>query len=230
VTGRHHEEFDRRARNYQRLDERLASRTRFFAAAALTNIVLAELCRQRARWIWISQSTLGTLMTLGALLEALNLQRAVSIQTEDGSPSRLDASFVEMEQTFVESVLRQWAQDRPPRYRRLIAELDRLLRAVAKGILPPQCSANIRRYGQVLRSVSQTSGRCPSFAICADRIRIGNALIEDARQRELVHPSTTSISLLGKAASSSQSSSSSRVWKTSSSIFPAPRNSWSFER
>lgn len=201
------QEFRRRARHYGDLDARLAARTRFFAAAALTNIVLAELCSHRGRWLWISRSTVGSLLNLGAMLETLNLQRAARLASEGGSGPRLDASFVEMEQAFVESVLQQWAQDNAPRYRQLIAELDRLLRAVARGLMPVQCSADVRRYMRVLRSVRVTAGRSPSFADCTDRIRIGNALIEEARRS--CQPSTTSIWLLGRAASSSQSSSSS---------------------
>jgi hypothetical protein len=108
-------------------------------------------------------------------------------------------------------MLQKWSRDNVPWYRQLIAELDRLLRATChvtgRGVLPVQCSADVRRYMQVLRSVSVRSGRSPSFGDCADRIRIGNALIEEARRTG--QPSTTSISLLGKAASSSQSSSSS---------------------
>jgi hypothetical protein len=183
VTGSHHEEFDRRARNYLRLDARLASHTRFFAAAALTNNVLAELSIQRARWMWISQTTLSALLTLGGMLEALNLRRAQSLDAESSSGASLDSSFVEMEQAYVESVLRGWADTCVPRYNRLIAELDRLLLAVANGVLPPRCSPNVRRYEQVLRSVTRAAGRCPSFAICADRISIGKALINEARQR-----------------------------------------------
>jgi len=184
VAGSYHEEFDRRARNYRHLDARLAAHTRFFAAAALTNSVLAELCTHRARWMWISQTTLGTLLTLGGMLEALNLRRADSLDAQSTSGASLDASFVEMEQAYVESVLCGWARSCAPRHNRLIIELDRLLLAVANGLLPPQCSSNVRRYAEVLRSVTRAAGRCPRFAICADRISIGRALILEARQRQ----------------------------------------------
>jgi hypothetical protein len=184
VTASHQEEFDRRACNYRHLDARLAAHTRFFAAAALTNSVLAELCTHRARWLWISQTTLGTLMTLGGMLEALNLRQAGSLDAQGISGASLDASFVEMEQAYVESVLCGWARSCAPRYNRLIAEVDRLLLAVANGLLPPQCSPNVRCYEQVLRSVTRAAGRCPRFAICADRISIGKALIHEARQRQ----------------------------------------------
>ena len=192
MTDFHREEFDRRARNYLHLDARLAAHNRFFAAAALTNSVLAELCTHRARWMWISQTTLGALLTLGGMLEPLNLRRADSLDapgtSDAGGPSgaSLDASFVEMEQAYVESVLCGWARSCAPRYNRLIAELDRLLLAVANGLLPPQCSPNVRRYEQVLRTVTRAAGRCPRFAICADRISIGKALIHEARQRQPV--------------------------------------------
>jgi len=184
VSDSHQEAFDRRARNYLHLDARLAAHTRFFAAAALTNSVLAELCTHRARWMWISQTTLGTLSTLGGMLETLNLRRADSLDPRADSGASLDASWVEMEQAYVESVLCGWARSCAPRYNRLIAELDRLLLAVANGLLPPRCSPNVRRYEQVLRSVTRAAGRCPRFAICADRISIGKALIQEARRRQ----------------------------------------------
>jgi hypothetical protein len=184
VTDSHREEFDRRARNYLHLDARLAAHTRFFAAAALTNSVLAELCTHRARWMWISQTTLGTLLTLGGMLETLNLRRADSLDAQGSSGTSLDASFVEMEQAYVESVLCGWARNCAPRYNRLISELDRVLLAVANGLLPPQCSPNVRRYGEVLRAVTRAGGRCPRFGICADRISIGRALILEARERQ----------------------------------------------
>jgi len=186
VTDSHREEFDRRARHYLHLDARLAAHTRFFAAAALTNSVLAELCTHRARWMLISQTTLGTLLTLGGMLEALNLGRADTLDARGSSGTSLDASFVEMEQAYVESVLCGWGRSCAPRYNRLIVELDRLLLAVANGLLPPRCSPDVRRYEQVLRSVARAAGRCPRFAICADRISIGKALIHEARQRQPV--------------------------------------------
>jgi hypothetical protein len=77
------QEFRRRARDYQRLDRDLAVHTRFFAAAALTNTVLAELCVHRARWLWVSRATLSSLLTLGGMLEGLNLDRARCLATRD---------------------------------------------------------------------------------------------------------------------------------------------------
>jgi hypothetical protein len=91
------QEFHRRARHYRHLDAQLAARTRFFAAAALTNTVLAELSDHRGRWLWISNATLGALLTLGGMLETLNLRRAASLARQSGSGARLDASFVAME-------------------------------------------------------------------------------------------------------------------------------------
>jgi hypothetical protein len=68
-----YEQFARRADTYQCLDECLGAHTRFFAAAALTNRVLAELCAHRAPWFPIS---CDSMVALGAILEKLNLQRA----------------------------------------------------------------------------------------------------------------------------------------------------------
>jgi len=176
------EEFTRRAHTYSRLDERFAGHTKFFAAAALTNTVLAQLSAHRVRWLCISRTTLGALMSLGGRLETVNLRCADQIGRPARPPGSLDASFIRMEQSIVESVLRNWARICAPRYHRLIAELDGLLQTVATGRLPLPNSPAVRRYADVLRSVTQTSGRCPSFASCEDRINIGTALIQEARR------------------------------------------------
>jgi hypothetical protein len=201
-------EFSRRAFTYSCLDERFARYTRFFAAAALTNAVLAELATHRARWVCVSRTTIGALISLGGLLEVINLRCARRLEVLPPS-SGLDLTFVETEQAYVESVLRSWLRHSARRHNRIINELDRLLRGVATGPLPLPGSVAVRRYARVLRAVTMTSGHYPSFASCDDRIKIGAALILEARQ--LDQPSTTSISLLGSAASSSQSSSSSRM-------------------
>jgi hypothetical protein len=176
-----HAEFYRRACTYSHLDERFARYTRFFAAAALTNTVLAELSTHRARWICISRTTIGALITLGGLLEALNLSRARRLEVE-AAAGGLDATFVQMEQSYVESVLRTWSRSSAPRYHQLIAELDGLLRVITTGRVPIPGSVHVRRYARVLRTVTLASGRCPSFASCDDRIKIGTALIHEARQ------------------------------------------------
>jgi hypothetical protein len=176
-----HAEFARRAERYSSLDQRLAGYTRFFGAAALTNAVLAELCAHRARWIWLSPPTISAMMSLGGYLEAVNVNCARSIERAIRSPGSLDASFIEMEQVVVESILRNWARRCMPRYRQLIAELDRVLGVVASGWVPLRSSAHVHQYIKVLRVVKATAGRCPSFASCADRMRIGNALIAEIR-------------------------------------------------
>jgi hypothetical protein len=179
-----HEQFDRRACTYQRLDERLGARTRFFAAAALTNRVLAELCVHRARWLWISRESIVALAALGAILEQFNLQRAQDIRHKMQSSTELDFSFVQMEQALVETVLLRWARSDISRYQRLIAELDRVLCAAAAS-LPIRGSLSVRRYARVLRLLTGTSGRCLSFGSRSDRISIGQALIEEARKTRL---------------------------------------------
>jgi len=177
-----YDEFAGRARRYCCLDERFLHRTRFFAAAALTNTVLAELCAHRARWLCVSPKTIGALAWLGGRLEAVNVDRASCLDREGGAPRWVDISFIEMEQTVVEAVLRGWAEACSPRYRHLINEVDGLLRAVSSGLLPLRCSGNVHRYTQVLRSVATTAGRCPSFAVREDRINIGKALIAQVRR------------------------------------------------
>jgi hypothetical protein len=176
-----YEQFARRANTYQYLDESLGAHTRFFAAAALTNRVLAELCVHRARWFWISCDSMVALGALGAILEESNLQRAEQIRDEEQSSSALDASLIEMEQATVESVLLKWAQCGTCRYGNLIADLNRILHAAAMS-LPIRGSVSVRRYAQVLRLLAATLGRDLSFGSQSDRIRIGQALVEEARR------------------------------------------------
>jgi hypothetical protein len=177
-----HWEFAGRARRYAYLDERLADRTRFFAAAAVTNAVLAELCAHRMRHLWLSDAAVDSLAILGRLLELVNLKRADCIEHE-WRPSRwLDYSFIEMEQSVVELTLRRWAL---PQHRRLVTELDGLLRAVAQAHLPVGGSWNVQLYARVLRSLPLKLGRYPSFAVRGDRVEIGHELVRNVRRMSL---------------------------------------------
>jgi hypothetical protein len=178
MTSSPYEQFAQRAHRYRCLDEQLATRTRFFAAAALTNSVLAELCVHPARWLWISCDSIVALAALGGRLERANLERVRHIRHDTRSSMWLDCSFIEMEQVLVESVLHGWAQSCAPRYHRFISELDRIFHAVAAG-LPLRGSPDVRRYVRVLRSVTEKSGRYLSFASRNDRVRIGKALIQE---------------------------------------------------
>jgi hypothetical protein len=104
VTSSLYQQFAHRARGYRYLDEHLATRTRFFAAAALTNSVLAELCAHPARWLWISCDSIVALAALGGMLERANLERARHIGCEMRSSMSLDCSLIEMEQTLVDEL------------------------------------------------------------------------------------------------------------------------------
>ena len=71
------EVFEQRREVYAQLDARLASRTRFFAAAALTNSVLAQLFRFVPGHALHDSYRL--LSDVGAILETANLQFAHDI-------------------------------------------------------------------------------------------------------------------------------------------------------
>lgn len=180
ITESTYEQFARRADTYQCLDQCLGAHTRFFAAAALTNRVLAELCAHRARWLWISCDSMLALVELGAILETSNLHSAKDIGGAKQSSAALDASLIEMEQAIVQSVLLRWARGGGWRYRNFISELDRILLAAATR-LPIRSSISVRRYAQVLRLLTTRSGRKLSFGSQRDRISIGHALVEQAR-------------------------------------------------
>jgi hypothetical protein len=174
------DQFAERAHRYERLDQALGGGTRFFAAAALTNRVLAELCAHRTRWAVVSASTIAALLELGCVLETVNVAWARSLLQQAGTCRGLDSRFIEIEQCIVERVLGNWARHRAQRYQHVVGEVDNLLRRVAAGLIP-LCSPNAARYRRVLKAVSAAAGRSPSFAVLQDRIRIGGALLEECR-------------------------------------------------
>jgi hypothetical protein len=58
------------------------------------------------------------------------------------------------------------------------------LLAVGSGFLPLRPSIGMRRYADILRSVTLATRRSLSFARCEDRVNIGKAVVRSARRLE----------------------------------------------
>lgn len=187
-------DFERRARLYSELDRRLGTETRFYAAAALTNRVLAQLCVHRRGCIGVSVSTLTYLARLGAHLERVNVGWATEIAhgrypwaalqaVSVGAARELDSALVSMEQTVVDWHLSQLGDFEARNRSQVVRQIDRILNWAPHGLslLPRVHSAHA--YGQVLRRVAREIGRSLRFALREDRIRIGLGLIGYASSR-----------------------------------------------
>jgi hypothetical protein len=187
-------EFQRRARLYADLDRRLSPETRFYAAAALTNMVLAQLCVHRRGCIAVSCSTLLYLARLGECLEHVNVGWAVRIARgrypsaaleaiSGGSPAGLDSALVSLEQAMVDRHLAQLGNTDARSHSHVVRQIDRILNWAPRGLhfLPKVPCAHA--YGEVLRRVTREVGRSLRFALREDRIRIGLALVGHASSR-----------------------------------------------
>lgn len=187
-------DFKRRARLYSELDRRLRPETRFYAAAALTNIVLAQLCIHRRGCVGLSCSTLTYLARLGGHLEQVNVGWAVEIargrypastvqEMSAGIPVGLDTALVRVEQAIVERHLGELGQADAPHHSRVVRQIDRILNWAPHWLSFLPGAHGTQAYGQVLRRVAMDVGRSLRFAVRDDRIRIGLALIGYASGR-----------------------------------------------
>jgi hypothetical protein len=192
------DEFAKRTSQYVRLDQRLACQTRFFAAAALINGALAQLCALRLPFAQVPVSTLSFLTAAGCVLEATNLRWARCIgRAVTGTD--FDWSLVIMEQLRLERILRLAREQDACRYAELVRQVDRMLGWPARGTLLSR-NASLRALADVLPGVAREIGRPPSFSLWGDRVRIGHSLIRyvrveypapaDLAARFMLHPGT----------------------------------------
>jgi hypothetical protein len=167
--------FSMRTLLYAQWDRKLAAHTRFFGAAALTNMVLAKLadtCR-----IGISRAALDFLAAVGGVLEPVNVELAWRIERGEICVADLDRAIVVMEQSAVESLLRDLRHADGSAYARTVAQIDRLLYWVGRYFVPFRYVPGVHVYSRVLRQVGAELGRRVSFALESDRVRIGRGLI-----------------------------------------------------
>jgi hypothetical protein len=174
-------DFARRARLYRALDRRLAARTRFFGAAALTNQALAELFSRPAGRLCVSAATFDFLARLGHYLESINTGQAVSMQDAAGHGETLDQAMVSLEQSEVQAHLERLQRSDPGAHETTVLQLNRLLTTATLRAVPPSLFPSAANYAQVLRAVGAELGHTVSFARQKDRECIGQTLIRRLR-------------------------------------------------
>jgi hypothetical protein len=187
--GRGHraDEFQRRSVLYSRLDARLFDRTRFFAAAALINAVLAELFELFP--VVRSPRSFTFVNEVGAALEEANLRYADEIsrrtrrrQTITRCRHTLDDTLVRAEQRVLQSYVQAHQAQCPRQWESVRSELNSLLNdRHAASLISRWCSAG-GRLSRVLREVRGRLGTALDFASESHRIRIGLAVIEHIRR------------------------------------------------
>lgn len=183
--------FADRVQLYARLDEKLHSMTRFFAAAAVTNAALVELCSLPCLGRWrLAMAYFGV---IGGALEAINIKWARRIERGEVTDDDLDSSLITLEQLEVERLLRQH-QSRHFHYRAL-GQINWLLHWAHPLARPLSRCPSIRVYRGVLGQMRARLGRPVDFASLNDRIGIGHALTRSIRELDSSAHSSQAMSL-----------------------------------
>jgi hypothetical protein len=172
--------FEQRRRIYSQLDAQLYSRTRFFAAAALTNAVLAQLFR------FLPRRSLSSVYRLlnegGAVLEAANVQFAHDLPRRSGSDRELDRFLVCSEQRRLQTFLDARVDNADCHWLSIRGELNRLLNGQHCASPGSRWLAQSREYGGILHNVRTRLGMPLDFAAESHRVHIGCGLIGHIRQ------------------------------------------------
>ena len=170
--------FRHRVLLYRQWDRELFHRTRFFAAAAVTNVVLADLFSRAAAQIWLAPATQAFLLDAGRVLETLNTEIADELIERPVASDNLDVRLVAIEQSALERVLRTLQATDAPAHAVVTAQLDRLLDTSRWCYLrlfdlhPGTCV-----YERVLTRVRRELRRPIRFALQSDREHIGRTVI-----------------------------------------------------
>jgi hypothetical protein len=169
-------EFRFRVHLYSEWDRRLASRTRFFGAAALVNAALGDLCAHRATPLLLSLPTREFLAETGRRLESLNVGLAARIHRFEIRVADLDAFMVITEQDAVERELQSVRDTDGARFDALVTQLNRVLHLTGQWFWPGRCA-----YAGTLASIRGGLRRPVDFASKEDRVHIGRRLISHLR-------------------------------------------------
>lgn len=176
--GTHSCPFADRVELYARLDERLHPMTRFFAAAAVTNSALVELCSLPCPGRW--RFAIAYFGVIGSALEAINITWARRIEEGEIALENLDSSLITLEQLEVERLLRQSQSQHS--HHRALQQINWLLQWAHSLTRPLRRCPSIRIYRQVLGQMRASLGRPLDFASLNDRIGIGHALTRSIRE------------------------------------------------
>ncbi len=162
--------FTRRASLYQEVDLLLRSQTRFFAAAALTNSVLALLFR------CVPQHSLQDAYVLlceaGAVLESANLRWAQELTQAVPDVSELDQLLIRREQHLLQVFCSREAAR---------TDLNCLLNGRHWAVLGAPWLGPSRRFGRILLKVRRGLGGGFDFNLEPHRVQLGLEIVRDMR-------------------------------------------------
>jgi hypothetical protein len=176
LRGHRSVDFERRSALYTRLDAQLYDRTRFFAAAALINVVL----RQHFAVIPAvhSRASFAFLKEVGTALENANLQYARECGPCIPSRRTVDHALVRAEQRLFQCYVEAYRVHRPRQWEAIRSELNELLNYRRAALLFARWGKGVRCVSLVLREVRRDLGTTLDIATESHRIRIGMKLIE----------------------------------------------------
>jgi hypothetical protein len=177
-------DFARRQLIYARLDQHLRPRTRFFAAAALTNQILSTLFQ--AMPSLISATGHVFLNQLGSALEVNNLNwvRAMP-QDAPGGPS-LDGLLVRTEQAVAQMYCDEFRASAMESWQSVRREMNTLLNGECGTAVFAAAFKHGRHFRRVLAMTRRELAADLDFALEAHRVRIGCGLIDAFRGRKTV--------------------------------------------
>jgi hypothetical protein len=167
---------------YWALDRHFGGRTRFFAAAAMTNQMFAMLFKAAPHLV--SRRTGNFLSELGARLEIANVRFADEIRRHGGRGASLDRHLVSSEQNLVQAYV-DAVSVRVADWHRIGYELNRLLNGTHLASLAASVVSRTRGYRRVLAEARRRTGGHLDFAHEAHRVSIGCALVHHVREQEL---------------------------------------------
>lgn len=170
--------FRRRSVLYTGLDAQLRDHTRFFAAAALINAVLAKVHSPALP----SPRSLRFLDEVGAELETYNLICAREIGRRSPGSALLDHTLVCREQGRLQRHVLAYQAQRPEHWLTIRAELNRLLNDRSAAAFFARWCGDAERVSRALREVRGHLGTELDFAAESHRVRIGLQLIAHIRR------------------------------------------------
>ena len=178
-------EFARRSVLYTRCDARLCGHTRFFAAAALDNTVLAQ--HFRVLSALRAPRSLNFLSVVGAALEIDNLGYARQI-SQRAPDAALDHALVRAEQGQLQGYVRAHQRRRPKEWQSIRSELNGLLNDRYAGSFLSLWCKSASGLSRVLRELRAEIRTELDFADETHRIRIGLGLIVQIRRERCLSP------------------------------------------
>ena len=175
--------FLHRAAQYADLDRKLRTRTRFFAAASLTNQMLERLSAPCDSGWSLATECREFLEQVASGTESFALSLAPHIV---GSPRRAafwDPALVKLEQTHVQHRLQYLQSLAPAGHALTLVVLDRLINPRHLESVVVKGWPGGELYLTALQQVRERLGRRLQFCLQSDRELIGRALIEVIRSR-----------------------------------------------